>query len=53
MNNQNNSARILAEQIGYLFLQNIEQAELIRTLQQELTKLKAEVGEASKEDTDK
>lgn len=50
---QNNSTRVLAEQIGFLFLQNIEQAELIRTLQQELTKLKAEAGEIPKENTDK
>jgi hypothetical protein len=50
---QNNSTRVLAEQIGFLFLQNIEQAELIRTLQQELTKLKAERGDSPKEDTDK
>lgn len=50
---QNNSTRVLAEQIGFLFLQNIEQAELIRTLQQELTKLKVEKGEPPKEDTDK
>lgn len=50
---QNNPTRVLAEQIGYLFLQNIEQAELIRTLQQELTKLRAEIAEVPKENTDK
>lgn len=53
MNPQNNSTRVLAEQIGYLFLQNIEQAEVIRTLQQELLTLRAEMGEAPKQNTDK
>lgn len=53
MNPQNNSTRVLAEQIGYLFLQNIEQAETIRNLQQELVRLRAEISEAPKETTDK
>lgn len=53
MNPQNNSTRVLAEQIGFLFLQNIEQAELIRTLQQELLTLRAERAEFPKENTDK
>jgi len=53
MNQNNNATRILAEQIGFLFLQNIEQAELIRSLQAELAKLKAGAGEVPRENTDK
>lgn len=53
VNQQNNSTRILAEQIGLLFIQNIEQAELIRRLQEELIRLKAEIEDVPKENTDK
>lgn len=48
---QNNSTRVLAEQIGFLFLQNIEQAELIRSLQEKLSQL-TEKKETPKENTD-
>lgn len=53
MNPQNNSTRVLAEQIGFMVIQSIEQAELIRTLQQELVALRAERAEVPKENTDK
>lgn len=39
---QNNSTRLIAEQIGLLFIQNIEQAELIKSLQDKILKLTSE-----------
>lgn len=50
--NQNNSTRLIAEQIGIMVIQNIEQSEMIKRLQEELVNLKAELEKASKENTD-
>lgn len=51
--NQNNSTRLIAEQIGIMVIQNIEQSEMIKRLQEELISLKTELEEVSKENTDK
>jgi len=42
MSQNNNATRILAEQIGFLFLQNIEQAEMISKLKEEVNRLENE-----------